>query len=76
VFADVTSWKVVRNLLDQGERESVIEFLERMAKTSVVDRASLHEWVAAVRRGEVPNFDYCWTAYYPSPTRAVGGKCS
>jgi hypothetical protein len=72
----VASWKVVRRLLDQGERESVIEFLERMANTSVVDRASLHEWAAAVRRGEMPNFDYCWTAYYPGLTRAVGGKCS
>jgi hypothetical protein len=72
----VAAWKVVRSLLDQGERESVVEYLERMANTSIVDRASLHEWAAAVRRGEMPNFEYCWTAYYPSVTRAVGGTCS
>jgi hypothetical protein len=62
----VAAWKLVRRLLEQGERKSVIEFLERMASTSIVDRASLHEWATTIRRGEMPNFEYYWTAYYPS----------
>jgi hypothetical protein len=63
----IAGWKLVRRLLEQGERESVIEFLERMALINVVDQASLRECAAAIRRGDMPDFGPYWTAYYPQP---------
>jgi hypothetical protein len=70
----IVGWKLVRRLLDQGERESVIEFLERMAHISIVDQASLRECAAAIRRGDMPNFGPYWTAYYPQPPVLVGAS--
>jgi hypothetical protein len=70
----IAGWKLVRRLLDQGERQSVIEFLERMAHISIVDQASLRECAAAIRRGDMPNFGPYWTAYYPQPPALVGAS--
>jgi hypothetical protein len=70
----ITGWNLVRRLLDQGERDSVIEFLQRMAHISIVDQASLRESVAAIRRGDMPNFGPYWTAYYPQPPVLVGAS--
>jgi beta-lactamase regulating signal transducer with metallopeptidase domain len=70
----ITGWKLVRRLLEQGERESVIEFLERMAHISIVDHASLRECAAAIRRGDMPHFGPYWTAYYPQPPVLVGAS--
>ena len=70
----IAGWKLVRRLLEQGERESVIEFLERMAHISIVDQASLRECAAAIRRGDMPHFGPDWTAYYPQSPVLVGAS--
>ena len=50
----IASWRVVRDLVDAGERAAVAEFLERMAETSIVDRSLLLESASAVRSGPPP----------------------
>jgi beta-lactamase regulating signal transducer with metallopeptidase domain len=47
-----------RDLLEAGERESVVEFLEHMAEINVAGRAYLRDSAAAIRRGQMPRFDY------------------
>ena len=46
--------RLAANLLEQGERTAVIEFLERMANVNVAHRLVLRETAAAVRRGQNP----------------------
>jgi hypothetical protein len=46
-----------RDLLREGERESVVAFLEEIAQTNVVRRTYLIESAAAIRRGQMPLFD-------------------
>ena len=50
----VSGWHIIRDLLAQGERQAVIDFLERMAQTNVAERIDLREAAAALRRGETP----------------------
>ena len=50
----VSGWHIIRDLLAQGERQAVIDFLERMARTNLAERIDLREAAAALRRGETP----------------------
>jgi hypothetical protein len=50
----VSGWRVIRDLLAQGERQAVIDFLDRMAQTNRAERIDLREAAAALRRGETP----------------------
>ncbi|PYV07274.1 MAG: hypothetical protein DMG07_29215 [Acidobacteria bacterium] len=59
----IVSWGLLKELLTAGERESVIEFLEQMARTNVPRRDHLRQWAASIRRGQMPTFDrrtYWW----------------
>ena len=47
-------WHLAGDLLKQGERSTVLDFLERMATINIVDRVELREAAAAIRRGETP----------------------
>ena len=47
-------WHLPGDLLQQGERAAVVEFLERMADTNVAHRLALRETASALRRGENP----------------------
>ena len=47
-------WHLAGDLLKQGERKAVIEFLDRLAETNVANRTDLREAAAAIRRGEMP----------------------
>jgi BlaR1 peptidase M56 len=47
----VSGWHVIRDLIAQGERQAVIDFLERMARTNLAERIDLREAAAALRRG-------------------------
>ena len=49
-------WHLATELLNQGERDAVLDFLDRMAATSVADRFELREAAAEVRRGGTPRF--------------------
>jgi beta-lactamase regulating signal transducer with metallopeptidase domain len=48
--------RLVRYLLKGGERESVVQFLEAMAKTNVMQKDNILESVAALRRGQMPSW--------------------
>ena len=50
----IASWWVVDDLVQAGERDAVIAFLERMAETSIVDQSLLLESADLVRRGQPP----------------------
>jgi hypothetical protein len=50
----VSRWRVVRDLVAQGERQAVIDFLDRMAQTNLAERMDLPQAAAALRRGETP----------------------
>jgi hypothetical protein len=57
----VSRWRVTRDLVAQGERQAVIDFLERMAQTNLAERMDLREAAAALRRGETPrSFRTTW----------------
>jgi hypothetical protein len=57
----VSRWRVVRDLVAQGERQAVIDFLDRMAQTNLAERMDLREAAAALRRGETPrSFRTTW----------------
>jgi beta-lactamase regulating signal transducer with metallopeptidase domain len=45
------------DLLKLGEREAVIDFLERIARINLAQRAKIRSTIAAIRRGETPDFD-------------------
>jgi beta-lactamase regulating signal transducer with metallopeptidase domain len=47
-------WHLAADLLKLGEREAVLEFLERMSAISVADRFELREAAAAIRSGGTP----------------------
>ncbi len=53
------TYRLLSWLLKDGERESVAQFLERFAKTSVVDRKQLLESAVLVRKNQKP-------AWYPA----------
>ncbi len=53
-FDQPITYPVLSWLLKDGERASVIQFLEQFAKTSSVDRAQLLESAALIRKGEKP----------------------
>jgi hypothetical protein len=55
--ASIVSWGLLKDLLVAGERESVVDFLERMARINVVRREHLKEWAAAIQGGQMPAFD-------------------
>ena len=47
---------LARLLLDAGERDAVLEFLELCGEFWKLDRGLLDSWTAAVRAGETPFF--------------------
>jgi len=47
-------WHLARDLLKQGQRQAVLDFLDRMAQTNIAERAELREAAAQIRRGETP----------------------
>jgi hypothetical protein len=53
-MASSHQWHFAGELLKQGEREVVLDFLDRMAVTSLADRSELREAAAEVRRGGIP----------------------
>jgi hypothetical protein len=53
----VAAWDLLPGLLREGERESVIRFLEAIARTNVVRRAYLIQAATEIRRGQMPLFD-------------------
>jgi beta-lactamase regulating signal transducer with metallopeptidase domain len=57
---DIVAWSLLNGLLEAGERESVIGFLERMAQINVTRRTYLRESAAAIRSGRMPQND-SWT---------------
>jgi len=59
----IAAGPLLPDLLEEGERESVIDFLERMAQKNITERAKLHEAVAAIRSGRMPRFPH-WTMGY------------
>jgi beta-lactamase regulating signal transducer with metallopeptidase domain len=54
-------WHLAADLLKQGERSAVLEFLDRMAAISVADRFELRDAAAEIRQGRTPRL------YSPSP---------
>jgi hypothetical protein len=56
VYSDdiVSRWQVAPDLLAQGERQAVVDFLDRMAQTNMAERLDLREVAAALRRGDTP----------------------
>jgi hypothetical protein len=50
----IVSWALIGDLLAAGERAAVVDFLERMAEKSVVDRERLRHAASAVRSGQSP----------------------
>jgi tetratricopeptide (TPR) repeat protein len=49
---DVVWHRLVRELVDRGERQAAIAYLERIARTNVAGRIELREWAASLRRGD------------------------
>ena len=47
-------WHLATDLLKVGERDAVLDFLDRMAATSVADRFELRDAAAEIRRGGMP----------------------
>jgi hypothetical protein len=50
----VSGWQVLRDLIAQGERQAVIDFLDRMAHTNLAERMDLPKAAATLRRSETP----------------------
>ena len=59
----IAAGPLLPDLLKHGERESVIDFLERMAQKNIAERATLREAAAAIRGGRMPRFPH-WTMGY------------
>lgn len=55
-MASSHQWHLAGELLKQGERGAVLDFLDRMAAISLADRFELREAAAEVRRGGTPTF--------------------
>jgi hypothetical protein len=47
-------WHLARDLLKQGQRRAVLEFIDRMAQTNIAERSELRQAVTQIRRGERP----------------------
>ena len=56
----LASARLPKYLLKEGERDTVIEYLERMAQISVTERTVLLESAAAIRAGRMPAW-YQWS---------------
>ena len=55
-YAATFTWmRPVNRLLNQGERESVVEFLEAFARLNIVERERLLEDARAIREGRMPS---------------------
>ena len=55
-YAPTPSWlRPVNRLLEQGERERVVEFLEALARLTIRDRDRLLEDARAIREGRMPS---------------------
>jgi hypothetical protein len=50
----IASWWLIPDLLAAGEGVAVVDFLEKMAEKSVIDRERLLDAAAAVRSGQSP----------------------
>jgi hypothetical protein len=48
-------WHLAADLLKRGERDAVLDFLDRMAAISVADRFELRQAAAAIRGGRTPS---------------------
>jgi len=55
-YAAPAAERLVKYLLKGGEREPVIQFLEAMARTNVMQKDYLLESAAAIRRGQMPSW--------------------
>jgi hypothetical protein len=53
-------WPILRDLIEAGERPAVVEYLDRMAATSLAEGGQLRDWAAAISRGETPRLPN-WT---------------
>lgn len=49
---------LAKQLLERGERETVIEYFDLCAKFWELDKGRLERWKDAVRRGAMPDFKY------------------
>ena len=47
---------LAKELLDRGERETVIKYLDQCSKFWRMDRGSLAKWKTAIENGNTPNF--------------------
>ena len=62
--------RLVKYLLKYGERETVIEFLERMAQINIIGKDSILDAAAAIRRGQMPMaYQATMTKQEPTTTR-------
>jgi hypothetical protein len=52
----VTIHRALKPLRDAGERQAVIDYLERMAERSVVERTRLRQSADAIRAGRMPDW--------------------
>jgi len=48
---------LAKELLEKGERETVLAFLQSCAKFSETDRAKLQNWIATIKGGGTPDFE-------------------
>ncbi len=60
----IAAGPLLPDLLKEGERESVIDFLERMAEKNLTERAAIRESAAAIRDGRMPRFPHWTMGYY------------
>ncbi len=56
----VAAWPLLDELVREGEREPVADFLERMARKNASERDRLQELALQIRRGRIPRFPH-WT---------------
>ena len=62
--------RLVKYLLKYGERETVIEFLERMAQINILGKDYILDAAAAIRRGQMPMaYQATMTKQEPASTR-------
>ena len=47
---------LAKDLLEKGERETVLEYFSLCRKFWTMGKKSLDEWTQAVKDGQVPNF--------------------
>ena len=62
--------RLVKYLLKYGERDTVIEFLERVAQINIIQKNAILEAAAAIRRGQMPMaYQATMTKQEPTSTR-------